>query len=461
MSPEPSSEGVGRSRAAIVCATDFSPDAAKGSDVAAALAARLAAPLHLVHAVDESGCERLAPPCDDVRDRLHAEAERLRGRGVLVQEHVLYGAADAALVSHADRAAARLIVVSPAGQGTAAGPCPVSLAEHAARVPVLVARDAAPLLAWAAGRRRLRVMVAADYSSSAAIAIRWIAELRALGPCDVVVAYSSWPPAERRRLGTGIRWTVFENEPQIETELQLDLERRVSALAGDGEVRVRVETCLGRVSKHLVDMAVDEGVDVLIVGAHHPHGPSRPWHESVSQGVLQQAPMNVLCAPAGTTPAPPALTRGIGSVLVATDLSEVGNRAVPMVCALLSHGGTVHLMHVVEMARVNELRYRHYQTGFPPTDAQRAVQEPELTTRLRALVPEEASARGIDTQVHIVEARDAVAAIGMAAERLGVDLICLGSPGHSGLSAVLAGSASQRLIARSGRPVLIVGRGER
>jgi nucleotide-binding universal stress UspA family protein len=150
----------------------------------------------------------------------------------------------------------------------------------------------------------------------------------------------------------------------------------------------------------------------------------------------------------------------LGSVAERTvQTSDLGDRAVPFAYGLLPQGGIVHLLHVVEMAEVNDLAYRHYETGFPPTDAQRAAQEPELCAHLQALVPAGAAARGVETHVRIVEARSAGAAIVTAAERLGADLICVGSHGRSGLSAAFAGSVAQDVVARSGRPVVVVGPG--
>jgi nucleotide-binding universal stress UspA family protein len=448
----------------VVCGTDFSAGAAQASQAAAALAARLDVPLHLVHVLDgfwgeiSEGVQ--IPLLDEVRGRLHAEADGLRRLGVTVQQKVLHGAADEALVAYAQEAAARLIVVSSVGRRAPDRWLLGSVAERTAqtsRIPVLVVRDAAPFQGWADGKQHLRVMVAADFSSSADAAIRWVAELGTIGPCDVIAAYSSWPPEERRRLGTGIRRTVFENDPEIDAVLRRDLQRKVDAVLGAGGARIRVESCLGRTATHLVDMAREERADVLVVGTHQRHGARRLWHGSVSRGVLHDAPMSVACVPAVTGAEAEARIPEIRSVLAATDFSEPGNRAIAFAYALLPQQSTVHLVHVVEMAQVNALCYRYYETGFPPTAEQRALQEPELTAQLEALIPEGAAARGIDSRAHVIEARDAAAAIGMAAERLSADLICLGSHGRSGLSTAFAGSVTQQVIAGSGRPVLVVG----
>lgn len=449
----------------IVCGTDFSPHASQAADAAAAIAAALRATLHLVHVADafwpELSERARAPLLEEVRDRLRAEADRLRRRGVTVQETLRFGAADEALVSHAQASGARLLVVSSTGRRAAGRWILGSVAErtaHTSPIPVLVVRDASPFLAWTAGTRRLRVMVAADFSPSTDAALGWVAELRAIGPCDVVVAYSSWPPAERRRLGTGIRRTVFENDPEIDVLLRRDLERKVGVLPGHGEVRIRVETCLGHVPNHLAGMAREEGVDLVVAGSRQRQGVNWLWQRSVSRGVLHAAPMSVACVPAarpqGQEAAPIAEIR---AVLTATDFSALGDHAVPFAYAMLPQGGTVHLVHVVEMADVQDLCYRHYETGFPPTDEQRAAQEPELAAQLQALIPAGAAERGVRTQVHIIEATTAGAAIATAAERLAADVICVGTHGRSGLAATFAGSVAQDIIARSGRPVVVVG----
>jgi nucleotide-binding universal stress UspA family protein len=141
-------------------------------------------------------------------------------------------------------------------------------------------------------------------------------------------------------------------------------------------------------------------------------------------------------------------------VLAATDFSEPGDRAVSLAYALLASGGTVHLVHVVE---ASEGPGPHEDRRSAAAEGERPTQGPDVTRRLHALVPPEAAGRGIETRIHLLEAREAGAAIAAAAERCGADVICVGTHGHSGLAAAWAGSVAQGLIARSGRPVLVVG----
>ncbi|MDQ2669224.1 MAG: universal stress protein, partial [Gemmatimonadota bacterium] len=67
-----------------------------------------------------------------------------------------------------------------------------------------------------------------------------------------------------------------------------------------------------------------------------------------------------------------------------------------------------------------------------------------------------ADARGIRTELHVVRGRDAAAAICAAAERLGVDVVCVGTHGRSGLTEAVMGSVAGAVLRCTRRPVLMV-----
>jgi nucleotide-binding universal stress UspA family protein len=127
-------------------------------------------------------------------------------------------------------------------------------------------------------------------------------------------------------------------------------------------------------------------------------------------------------------------------VLVATDLSDASGWAATFAYALLGRrGGDVHLLHVVES---------------PERDEERSAADTDLASRLRSLAPSAAGREGITTHVEIAHGA-VVAEICSAAERLGVDVVCLGSRGESGLKALL-GSVVAGVLRESARPVLVV-----
>jgi nucleotide-binding universal stress UspA family protein len=119
--------------------------------------------------------------------------------------------------------------------------------------------------------------------------------------------------------------------------------------------------------------------------------------------------------------------------LVATDLSQFANRAVPYAFALTQPGGEVHLLHVVK------------------EDAE--LDEAELKRQLHALAPEAARQQ---VRAHIVRGDDTATTVAQCAARFGVDVICIASHGRSGISRALVGSVADSLLRATRLPVLVL-----
>jgi nucleotide-binding universal stress UspA family protein len=118
-----------------------------------------------------------------------------------------------------------------------------------------------------------------------------------------------------------------------------------------------------------------------------------------------------------------------------------------MAYATASPGGTVHLLHVLQ-ASADPMTPHDVFVPTGPMDAADAARK-----RLLAEVPLET--RGKSTVVHVLEAKDVAQAVCQAAERLGVDLVCLGTHGRSGAAKALLGSVAQEVLAQCRRPVLL------
>jgi nucleotide-binding universal stress UspA family protein len=82
----------------------------------------------------------------------------------------------------------------------------------------------------------------------------------------------------------------------------------------------------------------------------------------------------------------------------------------------------------------------------------------EIRKKLNVMVPPDALANGISTEVSVIEAHDIAKAIRQEGERFGADVICVGAHNHSGLSRLALGSVAQAVTIHSGRPVLVVHR---
>ena len=438
----------------IVCGTDFSENADKAAAVADALARHLGAPCILAHSVDERGefpdhlRTRLM---NEDRPRLAEHAGRLRERGLTLEEKLLRGVPDDGVASFAAQAGARLVVVGASMMGTSwlgrllLGNISARSAESSS-VPTLVAHDAAPFVAWARGERTLKVFAGVDFSTSSDAALRWIAELRLIGPCEVIAGYVDWPPEEAARLGISGSIGLEENPPAIQQTLERDVREKVVRLLGGENVRVSVRANSGRADAPLLEMAVEAQADLVVIGTHQWHGLSRLQHGSVSRGILRHAPMNVACVPApAAAPVAGPRVRECPRVLVAVDVHEPHGFASRYAYGIAAPGGTVRLMHNLEPVE--------------PPDAplkDRAQSAAEAEAKLRALTPHSAEARGIATEVEVTASRETAAAICAAAERFGADIICIGSHTRPGFTAKALGSVSLAVLQTSRRPVLVV-----
>lgn len=449
----------------IICGTDFSENARQAARAAAAIAKQLNEPLLLVHALDfpsyaaksKAGVFRVVTASR--RKSLQQEAERNRKAGAMVEMQLHMGCAEEALVDLAGKGPTRLLVVSSQGRQGAARWFLGSVSERTAErasVPTMVVRDDAPFEAWTRGERPLKVFVAFNFTVTSEAALRWVKELQAIGPCDVAVGYVDWPPEQRARLGGAGSLPLVGNLPDVQTALEREVRARAVELLGEIPVRLRVEANWGRPDARLAEMAKEEGADLIVVGSHQYRGFERLWHTSVSRGLLHSATMSVAVVPLvtrqtqATSMAPP-----VRRVLVTTDFSALANHAIPHAYTLLRGGGTVHLLHVMHP---QELPGGRHQQG--PRDrrleARHAKHVQACADKLRALIPPEAAANGVSTEVEVVEHRAVAEAIGQVAERLCADVICLGTHGGSGLSKALLGSVAQQVMASSQRPLFIV-----
>jgi nucleotide-binding universal stress UspA family protein len=309
--PSQCEPGIAVVQSSIVCGTDFSEESARAVDVAAALAKRLGEPFVLVHAVNERRRENLPGDLRDslalcARAQLHDEWERLRPLQVEAIEAFRAGAPDAVLLDEAAAHHARLLVLGAKRRLLSPRPSGGVLERvaEAGHAPTLVVRDAAPLRRWARQERRLRVLVAADFSAPSVAALRWVDWLRQMGPCDMVVAYIERSIASHP--GADSYPALFMDPMALKTERTRErhFQQSVRALLGRSRVRVRIETKWALSDAHLIQLAAEERADLIVLGAHSGRGSHRFGQHSVARGVLRYAPLNVVCVPARSHPEP-------------------------------------------------------------------------------------------------------------------------------------------------------------
>lgn len=426
---------------AIVCGTDLSEESLTGLAAALAIAGKRGdRDLVLVNVIDPDAIGDDEAARDAVahsaRGRIDADAARLaQGSTTRVRGEVLLGPPVASLIATTETEGGDLLVVTSQGAGKSddrtLGSTAAALVA-AASVPVLIVRDSAPFVAWAAGDRPLKVLIGLDDSASCVPAIGLVRALRTAGPVDVVVGHVYYADEAARRYGVKAR-SMVDADPELEKLIIRDVERQLGALGGDGTLTIKARPGLGRIGDHLLELADAERVDVVVVGTRQKGGLGRL--SSVSALVLYDAKQAVWCVPARATVGKLDVPR-FRVAAVATDLSDFGNQAVPYAYTVLGdRGGEVHLIHIRD-------------------EDHEGVDEPTLHARLRALVP--AGAVGVVTKTHVVTGDDAAQAIGETTERLGADVVVLASRGRTGITRALLGSVADKVLRSCRRPVLVL-----
>ena len=451
-----------RRKPPVVCCTDFSKNAVKAADAAAAIASCAKRRLVLLHVADEfqvyaENEDELERFRERVGEKLTLEADRLRAAGVAVDAEMLQGTKIEKTILEwiAEHETMLLVVAAGRQRRWVLGGTSERLAESAS-FPTLVVRNAAPFRRWAKGDHTLKVFVGTDFSVSSAKAIEWVATLRKLGPCEIMAAYVSWPPEEAMRLGVQGQVPLVEQEPEMVDVLKRDLREKVGALLGKENLRVLVQGGWGTVDGHLVSMAAEEKADLAVVGAHQRRGLDALRHRSVSRGVLRHAPMNVACVPASVVE--PLAVRRIHPcprVLVAVDLGSAHGFVASYAYGIVSRGGRVRLAHVIDPY----IAPSPYLGGSLKTYRSRKARLSHITqcrARLHALAPAEIEARETKTEVDVLEDLNVAKAICHAAERFNADVVCIGSHTRPGLMAKALGSVALDVLRRCRRPVLVV-----
>ena len=141
-----------------------------------------------------------------------------------------------------------------------------------------------------------------------------------------------------------------------------------------------------------------------------------------------------------------------GRVLVATDGSPLSERAVKVAAELARNVGAK--LTAVTVAAPYPYSALGESSAIAGADYQATVGA-EASARL-ARASEIAHSAGAECATSLQESADVFRGILAAAEQVGAGLIVMASHGRRGLSAVVLGSETQRLLSHTELPVLIV-----
>lgn len=140
-------------------------------------------------------------------------------------------------------------------------------------------------------------------------------------------------------------------------------------------------------------------------------------------------------------------------ILIATDGSEVGQRAVDQGLSLAkSMGAKVTAVKVTGMWSAYDIIGDKNPAGKIQQFEQLAA---EQAAKILDAVAAQAKSAGVAcTTVHVRDRPPAEGIMGVAKEK-GVDLICMGSHGRRGLDRLLLGSQAHEVLTHAGISVLI------
>ncbi|MCU4973918.1 universal stress protein [Halobacteria archaeon AArc-m2/3/4] len=209
----------------------------------------------------------------------------------------------------------------------------------------------------------------------------------------------------------------------------------------DTDVTVVSDVIQGEPREQILEYATANDVDVICMGSHGRQGLGRFVLGSVAEGVVRDAPVPVLVVRASDDVHE---VYPFERILVPTDGSEHAELAIDRGIELaIEYGASLHLLSVVDLSP-----YAFDASAAMVTDRLEANAKTALEK-----AAETAADEGLDVQT-TVEFGAAHRAISSYAEDEGMDLLVMGTHGHSGLDRYLLGSVTERVLRTAPAPVL-------
>ena len=286
-----------------------------------------------------------------------------------------------------------------------------------------------------------RIMVATDFSPAAEVAQRLALNLARRFDAELHVVHVQ----------------VLLDDPHLEEKHQHELDRllqtseqrrRMALEVPSSETDVSLHTHLVRglsASEAIVETAVDQECDLIVMGTHGRRGFTHLLLGSVAEHVVRTARVPVLTVRPDAVLKP----RGVRRILVPHDFSDHSTTALRVAAAWAgSLDGEVTLLHAVEPVVYPEF----YAVDLLPD---------EMIGRLRTRSSEaldraaEQHLEGLSVVKKVVVGRagDTIVAEATTGE---FDLVVMGTRGLSGLEHLLLGSVAESVLRRSAVPLLAV-----
>jgi nucleotide-binding universal stress UspA family protein len=148
----------------------------------------------------------------------------------------------------------------------------------------------------------------------------------------------------------------------------------------------------------------------------------------------------------------------IKNVLVTTDFSEIGNRAVKYAFKLIS--GTdakIYVCNINEVPKIPSPLYAHYRPEHIMTKEEIGKLHRKTKEKLSGLINDIPEAKNMNAESIVVETPLHIhEEIVRLANHLKVDLIIMATHGVSGITNLITGSTTKEVIRSSNLPILVI-----
>lgn len=291
-------------------------------------------------------------------------------------------------------------------------------------------------------RKLRRILAATDFSSTAKAGVDWAIELALAHDARIDLVHALLVPS---------RATDFVPSPPDFTEaLQEAASGRLNEITKrvrERGVEVSAELKLGVPSQVILESAIQQDADLVVVGTRGLSGLRHLLLGSTAERVVQHAHCPVLTVHPGDADK----HRPLDTILVPTDFSKDAETAYFAALDLLGNQTSTKVV----LLHVYHLPYEYTAYGTIPTslDYFRDV-EGAAEDRLVTLA-EELRNQGFQVETVAREGFPPEVILGEA-EAVGADLIAMGTHGRTGLAHLVLGSTAERVVQRADCPVLTV-----
>jgi nucleotide-binding universal stress UspA family protein len=245
----------------------------------------------------------------------------------------------------------------------------------------------------------------------------------------------------------------FPDAEQIRRRLEEVAESRMASQLeahGAGELEVvRAQRRGMSTAPVILEYADEIDADIIVMSTHGRRGLSHALLGSVTEEVVRLSPRPVLTIRgADTDEAHPRLAH----VLVPVDFSRHSEGAVKHALEFCrAYDARMHVLHVFEQPVTPEV----YAGGGPAAVSNFSVVEGSLREALLGVATRAGAGAEVETEIHVTQGR-AVAGILDAAQEIPADLIVIATRGLGGLTHVMLGSVTDKVLRRADCPVLTV-----